>query len=63
MPYLGWMKVQKWPLALSLVGAALLLTGIAFKLNHLMGAELLSNVGFAALVLGLVWLASKVVRS
>ena len=44
------------PLSLVLIGAAILTTGIAFKLNHLMGAVFLSNAGFVLLVAGLIYL-------
>lgn len=54
---------HRFPLALSLFGAALLITGIAFKLNHLMGAEVLSNTGFCLLISGLVWLTITVLRN
>ncbi len=54
---------HRLPLSLSLFGAALLITGIAFKLNHLMGAVLLSNLGFCLLIVGLVWLTVTVLRN
>lgn len=54
---------HRFPLALSLFGAALLITGIAFKLNHLMGAVFLSNTGFCLLISGLVWLTITVLRN
>ena len=54
---------HRFPLALSLFGAALLITGIAFKLNHLMGAVVLSNAGFCLLISGLVWLTLAVLRN
>ncbi len=40
----------------------MLTTGIAFKLNHLMGAVVLSNAGFAVLVVGLIWLMVSIWR-
>lgn len=54
---------HRLPLSFSLFGAALLITGIAFKLNHLMGAVLLSNVGFGLLIVGLIWLTVAVLRN
>lgn len=54
---------HRFPLALCLFGAALLITGIAFKLNHLMGAVFLSNTGFCLLISGLVWLTITVLRN
>ena len=39
------------PRILSLVGLALVVTGITFKLNHLMGAETVFNAGAVVLVL------------
>jgi hypothetical protein len=53
---------HRLPLSLSLFGAALLITGIAFKLNHVMGAVELSNMGFILLVVGLIWLTVSVLR-
>jgi hypothetical protein len=53
---------HRLPLSLSLFGAALLITGIAFKLNHVMGAVELSNTGFILLVVGLIWLTVSVLR-
>jgi hypothetical protein len=54
---------HRLPLSLSLFGAALLITGIAFKLNHLMGAVVLSNAGFCLLIAGLTWLTVAVLRN
>jgi len=51
------------PLSLVLIGAAILTTGIAFKLNHLMGAVLLSNAGFVLLVAGLIYLTVTLFRN
>jgi len=51
------------PLSLVLIGAAILTTGIAFKLNHLMGAVLLSNAGFVLLVAGLIYLTVVLLRN
>ncbi|MBV42704.1 MAG: hypothetical protein CL834_06685 [Crocinitomicaceae bacterium] len=54
---------HRLPLSLSLFGAALLITGIALKLNHLMGAIVLSNAGFCLLIAGLIWLMVAVLRN
>ena len=48
------MKPSKTALILVLLGCALILTGLAFKLNHLMGAETAFNAGVALIVIGLV---------
>lgn len=47
---------------LGLLGCALLLTGLAFKLNHLMGAETAFNAGVALVVIGLVAWVIQLVR-
>ena len=39
---------------LLLLGVAGILTGVAFKLNHLMGAETVFNIGAVMLVVGLL---------
>jgi hypothetical protein len=51
------------PIAAASAGAAILLTGIAFKLNHLAGAAILSNAGFVVLVAGLIGLTVSVLRN
>ena len=51
------------PRILSLAGLALVVTGITFKLNHLMGAETVFNAGAVVLVLGLLLWAVAVVRA
>ena len=51
------------PRILSLVGLALVFTGITFKLNHLMGAEPVFNAGAVVLVLGLLLWAVALVRA
>ena len=51
------------PIAATSAGAAILLTGVAFKLNHLAGAAVLSNGGFVLLIAGLVGLTVSVLRS
>ena len=40
---------------LLLLGVAGILTGVAFKLNHLMGAETVFNIGAVILVVGLLF--------
>ena len=50
------------PKFLTLIGLALVVAGIAFKLNHLMGAEQVFNAGAVVLVAGLVSWAVGVVR-
>lgn len=44
-----------------LLGLASALLGLTFKLNHLMGAESLFNVGMAGLVVGLLWWGIRVI--
>ena len=51
------------PRIFSLVGLALVVTGITFKLNHLMGAETVFNAGAVVLVLGLLLWAVALVRA
>ena len=59
------MRLSRITLTLLLLGGASLLAGVAFKLNHLMGAETVFNVGALAFVAGLlsavrdVWKGSK----
>ena len=50
------------PKFLTLIGLALVVAGIAFKLNHLMGAERVFNAGAVVLIVGLVSWAVAVVR-
>lgn len=40
---------------LLLLGVAGILTGVGFKLNHLMGAETVFNIGAVILVVGLLF--------
>lgn len=54
---------HKISIAAASAGAAILLTGIAFKLNHLAGAAILSNAGFVVLVAGLIGLTVSVLRN
>ena len=51
------------PRILSLVGLALVVTGITFKLNELMGAETVFNAGAVVLVLGLLLWAMALLRA
>ena len=51
------------PRILSLVGLALVVTGVTFKLNHLMGAETVFNAGAVVLVLGLLLWAVALIRA
>jgi membrane protein implicated in regulation of membrane protease activity len=59
------MHLSKLTLTLLFLGGAALLAGLTFKLNHLLGAETLFNIGSFALVFGLlsavgdVWRRSK----
>lgn len=56
------MTPNRTPKAIALLGLALTLSGITFKLNDLMGSETLFNVGAALLVLGLSWWAVKLIK-
>ena len=57
------MTPSKSSLTLLILGLAGALTGLAFKLNHLMGAETLFNAGIVALVAGLLLWGLRVMRS
>ena len=59
----SFMATVRIPRILSLVGLALIVTGTAFKLNHLMGAETVFNVGAAVLVIGLLLWAVALARA
>ena len=48
--------------ATCLIGLALTLTGVNFKLNHLAGAHIITNAGVAVLVAGLLLLALSLLR-
>jgi len=48
------MYLQKIAKAITLVGLATTMTGFTFKLNHLMGAPIIFNIGVAILVIGLL---------
>jgi hypothetical protein len=56
------MATPRIPKFLTLIGLALVVAGVAFKLNHLMGAEQLFNAGAVVLVIGLVGWAVAVLR-
>ena len=56
------MTPNRTPKAIALLGLALTLSGVTFKLNDLMGAETLFNVGAALLVFGLSWWAVKLIK-
>jgi len=49
------MSLPRKPIALVLIGLALVIVGLTFKLNHLMGAHAVFNLGAACSVLGLGW--------
>ena len=56
------MFTDRLPKFLTLIGLALIVAGIAFKLNHLMSAEQVFNAGAVVLIVGLVSWAAAVVR-
>lgn len=56
------MFTDRLPKFLTLIGLALIVAGIAFKLNQLMGAEQVFNTGAVVLIVGLVSWAAAVVR-
>ena len=53
---------SKFPKATMLFGLAITLIGLTFKLNHLMGAHTIFNIGVVVLVVGLAWWALKLVK-
>ncbi|MDA0729887.1 MAG: hypothetical protein O3B70_09925 [Bacteroidetes bacterium] len=57
------MRPPKPAFALILLGLAIVLLGLTFKLNHWMGAESLFNAGMAGLVVGLLWWVAWVMGS
>ena len=59
--YLG-MKPTPRILAILLLGLAGVLLGVTFKLNHLMGAHTLFNVGVVVSVVGVVLWVIQLVR-
>lgn len=54
--------MRRLPQSLCLIGLALTLTGVAFKLNHLAGAHITTNVGVTVLVAGLLLWAIRLLR-
>ena len=56
------MKTKQLPKVIVLIGLALVVAGVAFKLNHFMGAEMLFNAGAILLVLGLLIWAIALLR-
>jgi len=54
--------MRRFSKPLCLVGVALTLTGVTFKLNHLAGAHTITNCGVALLVVGLVLWASRLLQ-
>ena len=50
------------PKAITLLGLAITLIGLTFKLNHLMGAPIIFNLGVATIVVGLLWWAVGLTR-
>ena len=55
--------MRRLPQSLCLIGLALTLAGVAFKLNHLAGAHTTTNVGVSVLVTGLLLWALRLLRS
>ena len=53
---------SKFPRATLLIGLAITLIGLTFKLNHFMGAHTIFNIGVGVLVVGLAWWALKLVK-
>ena len=56
------MTRRRLPQSLCLIGLALTLTGVMFKLNHLAGAHITTNTGAAILVAGLLLWAFRLLR-
>lgn len=54
--------MRRLPQSLCLIGLALSLTGVMFKLNHLAGAHTTTNTGAAILVAGLLLWAFRLLR-
>ena len=55
--------MRRLPQSLCLIGLALTLSGVMFKLNHLAGAHITTNIGAAILVAGLLLWAVKLLRT
>ena len=53
---------SKFPKATMLIGLAITLIGLTFKLNQLMGAHTIFNIGVGVLVVGLAWWALKLIN-
>jgi hypothetical protein len=56
------MNSDRLPKFLTLLGLAMVVAGVTFKLNHLIGAEQLFNAGAVVLVIGLVGWGVAVLR-
>jgi Flp pilus assembly protein protease CpaA len=56
------MTPHRIPKAITLFGLATTMTGLTFKLNHLMGAPIIFNIGIAILVIGLAWWALGLIQ-
>ena len=54
--------MRRLPHSLCLIGLALALMGVMFKLNHLAGAHITTNTGAAILVAGLLLWAFRLLR-
>lgn len=52
----------KQPLGWLVIGIAIALTGLLFKLNHWMGAHTLFNVGTVVMVGSLMWIAFRILQ-
>ncbi len=57
------MRPNRIALILLLLGLTGILAGVAFKLNHLMGAEPIFNIGVVLSILGLLLWVVDVLRS
>tara|TARA_B000000532_G_scaffold233627_1_gene217412 strand:+ start:2604 stop:2780 length:177 start_codon:yes stop_codon:yes gene_type:complete len=57
------MVEYKFQKAVSLIGLAITIVGIAFKINELMFAHEIVNVGIVVLVVGLLWWGGKLIKS
>lgn len=57
------MNLLKISKAITIVGLAITITGFTFKLNHLIGAHVISNIGVVILVIGLVMWAYGLIQN
>lgn len=57
------MKEYKRQAAFAIIGLATTLVGLTFKLNHLMYAHEIFNVGITILVVGLLWWGIKLIKN